>query len=64
MESVQFVDANGPDGTVAWSSGLSPSIGRNETVESGQQSGESMRMAVHRREAFVVGQPYEDGGET
>ncbi|QKY20167.1 AIM24 family protein [Halolamina sp. CBA1230] len=52
-----------PDATVAWSSDLSPSIGRNKMIELGQQSGESMQMEFTGSEGFVVVQPYEEGGQ-
>ena len=52
-----------PDATVAWSSGLSPSIGTNKLIEIGQQSGESMQMEFTGEEGFVVVQPYEEGGQ-
>ena len=52
-----------PDATVAWSAGLSPSIGTNKAIEIGQQSGETMQMQFTGSDGFVVVQPYEEGGQ-
>ena len=57
LEPPVFTD---PDATVAWSSGLSPSVSINKTFEFGQTSGESIQMEFTGTEGFVVVQPHEE----
>jgi uncharacterized protein (AIM24 family) len=51
-----------PNATVAWSAGLSPSLGTNKAFEIGQTSGESIQMEFTGSEGFVVVQPFEEDG--
>ncbi|MFB6071611.1 MAG: AIM24 family protein [Halobacterium sp.] len=53
-----------PDATVAWSAGLSPSIGTNKALEVGQTSGESIQMEFTGEDGFVVVQPFEESSVT
>jgi uncharacterized protein (AIM24 family) len=49
-----------PDATVAWSAGLSPSVGMNKKLEIGQTSGETFQMEFTGSDGFVVVQPHEE----